>query len=57
MDFTPYEGFKVKGWPVVTISRGEVVCRDGTPLGRKGRGRFLPCDRPEPAKPLGRVAR
>ena len=57
MDYTPYEGFKVKGWPVMTISRGEAVCRDGKPAGRAGRGRFLPCERPEPAKPLGRVAR
>ena len=57
MDYTPYEGFKVKGWPVMTISRGEAVCRDGKPAGKAGRGHFLPCERPEPAKPLGRVAR
>ncbi|MEA2778958.1 MAG: dihydropyrimidinase [Rhodospirillaceae bacterium] len=57
MDFTPYEGFKVKGWPVMTFSRGEAVWRDGRPAGKPGRGRFLPCDRPELAKPLGRAAR
>src|SRR5215475_3934673 len=57
MDYTPYEGFKVKGWPVTTISRGEVICRDGKPAGKAGRGQFLPCDKPEPAKPLGRTAR
>lgn len=56
MDFTPYEGFTVKGWPEITLSRGEAVWRDGKPAGKPGRGRFLACDRPEPAKPLGRVA-
>jgi len=54
MDFTPYEGLTVKGWPVATFSRGEAVWRDGQPAGQPGRGRFLPCERPEPAKPLGR---
>jgi dihydropyrimidinase len=56
MDFTPYEGFAVKGWPEITLSRGEAVWRDGEPCGKPGRGRFLACDKPEPAKPLGRVA-
>lgn len=51
VDYTPYEGRTVTGWPVVTVSRGEVVCRDGELLAKKGRGAFLPCDRPEPAKP------
>jgi dihydropyrimidinase len=57
MDFTPYEGFRVKGYPEMTFSRGEAVWRDGEPAGKPGRGRFLPCDKPEAAKPLGRVAR
>jgi dihydropyrimidinase len=56
MDYTPYEGMTVKGWPVVTFSRGEAVWRDGKPAGKPGRGRFLPCERPEPARPLGRSA-
>ena len=51
MDYTPYEGRKLRGWPVTTISRGEVVWDDGTVLAAPGRGRFLPCDRPEAAKP------
>ena len=29
MDYTPYEGRKITGWPVTTISRGEVVWRAG----------------------------
>jgi len=45
MDFTPYEGMKVKGWPVTTISRGEVIWDDGEVQAQSGRGQFLPCDR------------
>jgi dihydropyrimidinase len=54
MDYTPYEGMTVNGWPIATFSRGEAVWRDGKPAGKPGRGRFLPCERPEMAKPLGR---
>ena len=54
MDYTPYEGMKMRGWPVVVLSRGEVVSRDGKPIGRLGRGEFLRCDKPDPARPRGR---
>jgi len=40
-DYTPYEGIPVTGWPIITLSRGEVVCREGEVLGSPGRGRFL----------------
>ena len=53
VDYTPYEGITVKGWPVHVLSRGEFVVRDGKPVGRKGRGRFLPCDPPDAARPRG----
>jgi dihydropyrimidinase len=46
VDHTPYEGMQVKGWPVVTVSRGEVVYADGKVTSEAGRGRFLPCARP-----------
>ncbi len=55
MDYTPYEGRQVTGWPVQTLSRGAVVWRDGEIVGSPGEGRFLPCDLPEAAKPLGRT--
>ncbi len=55
MDYTPYEGRAVTGWPVLTLSRGEIVWRDGEAVGTPGRGRFLPCDLPEAARPLGRT--
>ena len=51
MDFTPYEGMKVKGWPVTTISRGEVVWHDGEVLGKPGRGQFLRCEKSTLARP------
>jgi dihydropyrimidinase len=45
MDYTPYEGMKVRGWPVMTLSRGEVIWADGKVLGNPGRGRFLERER------------
>ena len=45
-DYTPYEGLHVKGYPKMTISRGEVIVRDGEFLGQKGRGKFLKCGLP-----------
>ena len=53
LDFTPYEGFEVKGWPVAVISRGEVIVRDGTVSAAPGRGEFLACDRPDLEPPVG----
>jgi dihydropyrimidinase len=42
IDYTPYEGLEVTGWPVVTIRRGEVVMRDGKVQAEPGTGRYLP---------------
>ena len=41
IDYTPYEGVKVKGWPVVTISRGNVVAENGNIAVEPGHGRFV----------------
>ncbi|HSJ58611.1 MAG TPA: dihydropyrimidinase [Anaerolineae bacterium] len=41
VDYTPYEGWEVQGYPVTVLSRGEVIVRDGEFVGRQGRGRFL----------------
>ncbi|MCD8351479.1 MAG: dihydropyrimidinase [Planctomycetaceae bacterium] len=41
VDYTPYEGMEVRGAPVVTISRGEVVAEGGAFVGEVGRGRFV----------------
>jgi len=41
MDYTPYEGREVTGWPVITLSRGRVVWRDGKVLAQRGSGEFV----------------
>lgn len=41
-DYSIYEGWKLKGWPVHTISRGVAVVRDGKFVGVRGHGRYLP---------------
>ena len=46
VDHTPYEGMQVRGWPIVTISRGEILNADGQVTSNAGRGRFLRCERP-----------
>ncbi|HVO85727.1 MAG TPA: dihydroorotase family protein [Candidatus Eisenbacteria bacterium] len=40
-DFTPYEGWVVKGGPVMTIVRGEVVAEEGKIVGKAGHGGFV----------------
>ena len=42
IDYTPYEGLDVTGWPVAVVRRGEVVMRDGTVQAEPGSGRYLP---------------
>jgi len=42
VDWTPYEGLRLRGWPRFTLSRGEVIVEDGRFVGRAGHGRFVP---------------
>jgi len=42
IDYTPYEGLEVTGWPVATVRRGEVVMQDGRVHAEPGSGRYLP---------------
>lgn len=46
VDYTPYEGIKVIGWPVMTIARGELVSKDFEFVGTPGRGEFMKCSKP-----------
>ncbi len=46
VDHTPYEGMRLKAWPGLTLSRGEVVWDGREFQGRAGRGHFLPCGLP-----------
>ncbi len=41
VDWTPYEGLELVGWPVTTFSRGQVVVDQGEFKGKAGNGRFL----------------
>ena len=41
VDYTPYEGRTMQGWPVMVLSRGEVVVADGELKASPGRGRFI----------------
>ena len=39
--WTPYEGMKIKGAPIMTIVRGSLVAEEGKIVGSPGRGQFL----------------
>ena len=41
LPFSSYEGVTVRGFPVTTISRGEVIVENGAFVGTPGRGRFV----------------
>ena len=40
-DFSPFEGKRLRGWPVATIKAGKIVARDGKIVGHP-EGRYLP---------------
>ncbi len=40
-DYSPYDGWVFKGWPVMTMIRGEAVMRDGKVVGEPGYGQYL----------------
>jgi dihydropyrimidinase len=44
VDYSAYEGYTLHGRPVCTVSRGEVIARDGEFTGAAGRGKFLKRD-------------
>lgn len=41
IDWNPYTGIKVKGWPIMTILRGNILCDDGDFVGSQNTGKFL----------------
>lgn len=41
-DYSPYEGMRLRGWPVLTLLRGRVVYEDGEIVATPGYGRFVP---------------
>jgi dihydropyrimidinase len=56
IDYTPYEGMEVTGWPVMTIRRGEVVMRDGVVQAEPGTAQYLPRGPYDMVKPRGVLA-
>ncbi len=41
VDYTPFEGITVQGYPVLTMLRGKVIVRNNDFIGEKGYGKFL----------------
>ena len=46
VDYTPYEGMTLGAWPAYTLASGEVVWDGRAFQPRRGKGRFLRCERP-----------
>ena len=44
-DYSIFEGRRIRGKPIMTVSRGEILVEGGRWLGKAGRGRFLPRER------------
>ncbi|HUO42881.1 MAG TPA: dihydroorotase family protein [Methylomirabilota bacterium] len=40
--WTPYEGWRLQGWPRMTLRRGSVIFEEGQILAKPGEARFLP---------------
>jgi len=43
-DWTIYEGWDIKGWPTMTLVRGNVVMEDGNIVGKPGNAQYIPCN-------------
>jgi dihydropyrimidinase len=41
VDYTPYEGISLHGYPVLTMSRGTVLVKNGQFIGPHGHGRYI----------------
>jgi dihydropyrimidinase len=41
MDYTPFEGMEITGWPELVMNRGDIVVEHGTLKAERGRGRFV----------------
>ena len=42
MEYTPYEGMELMGWPTTVIQRGNVVVEDNELRVGRGTGEFVP---------------
>lgn len=46
VDHTPYENFQIKGFPIMTFSRGQIVAKNGDFVGQIGAGKFIARHKP-----------
>jgi len=42
VDYCPFEGWRVRGYPTTVVSRGRIVVHDGEFVGQVGAGKFIP---------------
>lgn len=47
VDYTPYEGFQLQGYPVKTLLRGENLIDGGKAIDIEGKGQYLKCGLPQ----------
>lgn len=47
MDYTPFEGRELTGWPVTVLTRGQRIVENGTLVAEPGFGRFIKRDKPD----------
>jgi len=40
-NYTIYDGMKIRGWPVLTMVRGQIVMEDGQVIGKSGYGEYI----------------
>jgi dihydropyrimidinase len=40
-DWSVYEGWELKGWPVATFRRGQLIAKDGAIVAQPGTGKWL----------------
>lgn len=51
VDYTPYEGMKITGYPEIVLCRGVIICQQGELRVQPGYGEFLPCELSTYARP------
>ena len=56
IDYTPYEGMELTGWPVATMLRGQIVMRDDQVRAEPGSGRYMPVPEYDLIRPRGVLA-
>jgi len=53
IDYTPYEGMELVGWPVATVLRGQVAMQDGRVQAEPGSGEYMPVAAYDLVRPRG----